>query len=94
MPWAFACLACNETWSSASPAAHACTAPVEALRDYWTNRLRWTPSLRDKPAAQVRALASKPINRALLVQLLGASWDPAGDDGARIPLNKAREVAA
>lgn len=93
MAWTWACLTCNETWSSTSPAAHACSNPNESLRSYWIGRMRWSPTLRDKPEAQIRALVSKPINRALLVVLLGASWDPAGDDGSRIPLNKPREAA-
>lgn len=89
MPWTFACLSCNATWNSPS-SAHTCV-PVERLREFWTDRLRWSPSLRDKSEAQIRALVSKPINRALLTQLLGASWDPAGDDGARLPRSKTAE---
>jgi hypothetical protein len=93
LTWQWACLACNETWSSTSPAAHACAQPLEGLRAFWTHRLRWAPNLHDKPEAQIRALVSRPINRALLVVLLGASWDPAGDDGARLPINSPRELA-
>jgi len=81
MPWQFACLACNETWSSTSPAAHSCE-PVEWMRGFWTERLRWSTSLRDKGEEQIRKLVSRPIARELLVQLLGVSWDPARDIGA------------
>lgn len=93
MAWQWTCLSCNETWTSTSPAAHSCS-PVESLRNFWTWRMAWSPSLRDKPEQQIRALVSKPINRALLTSLLGASWDPAGDDAARMKLNKHRETAA
>ena len=91
MAWTWACLSCNETWTSTSPAAHSCS-PREELRAFWTRRLQWAPLLRDKSEAQIRALVSRPINRALLVELLGASWDPAGDDGARIQCNAPRPV--
>lgn len=91
--WQWACLSCNETWTSTSPAAHLCTAPVEALRAYWAQRLRWAPSMRETTPEQRRALVSRPINRALLVELLGASWDPAGDGGTRLPNHCPRELA-
>lgn len=79
MEWSWACLSCNTTWSSTSPAAHVCDAPPEYLRQFWAARLRWSPSLRDKTGEQIRKLISRPINRALLVQLIGPSWDPACD---------------
>ncbi len=93
MPWTFACLSCNETWGSTSPAAHACATAIVGAKEFWMYRMRWSPMLRDKTEAQIRALASKPINRALLVQLLGASWDPAGDDAARMPFGRHREAS-
>lgn len=79
MPWQFACLSCNETWDKTSPAAHACAKPLEYLREFWTQRLRWSLAMRDSTDAQRRALVSRPIARALPVELLGASWDPARD---------------
>lgn len=91
--WTFACLVCNETWCSPS-SAHTCAAPLEYRRNFWVARLAWSPTLRDKTEAQIRALVCKPINRALLTQLLGASWDPAGDGAARMSTTKHRESAA
>jgi hypothetical protein len=100
MAWVWTCLSCNRTWDKTSPAAHRCdvagdetSATPEQLRAFWVAILRWSPLLRGKGDEQIRTLISKPINRAMLVELLGASWDPAGDDGARIPINAPRNLA-
>lgn len=96
MAWSWACLSCNRTWDKTSPAAHKCDEPLEQLepmRGFWVAILRWSPVLHGKGDEQIRKLVLRPINRALLVELLGASWDPAGDDGGRLPINAPRQVA-
>lgn len=72
MPWTWACLACNATWSGSTP--HACAEPKEHLRTFWTRRLQWSAALREVPEASVRAIVCRPIARQRLVELLGPSW--------------------
>jgi len=95
--WRWACLACNDTWSSTSPAAHKCDCPLEQrenLLEVWTTLVSYADAMRGKSRAAIRAAIARPVSRATLVEWLGASWDPAGDDGSRMPVHKPREAAA